>query len=106
METGINPITPPQVLAAPDRTQYILGFVHDLLVARYEDQLALPGLLTELARAYAASGAGLILGTGSAAIKEHVGIDGPPASLSRLPWDEDPELLEKAARATTGQAWR
>jgi len=105
MDTGAIPVSlTPQPELGEDRTRDVLGFIHGLLLAPDQAPSALPALLTELAGAFGAIEAGLAVGAGAAAVKIQVDAQGHPVSGRRYPWEERPELLERASRAATALA--
>ena len=102
METGIISATLPRPQEVEeDRTRDVLAFIHGLLLAPEKAAEDLPALLTQLAGAFGAEAAGLALATDPAAFRTQVSAEGQRLVSESLPWQQRPELLEKAGRNPT-----
>ena len=81
-----------------DASRSALEFIHGLLGRGPADGPGLDGLLTGLAAAFAASGAGLVAAdTGKALARR-------PAGDNAVPWEEDAEWTERVSRAPSALA--
>jgi signal transduction histidine kinase len=102
MDTGTLSVTqPPSQDAEEDRTREVLNLIHRLLLAPEKAPEDLPALLTELVGAFGAEAAGLALGSDPAAFRTQVNAEGRRLPNGPLPWEQRPELLEKAGRSAT-----
>jgi signal transduction histidine kinase/ActR/RegA family two-component response regulator len=85
-----------------DHSRTALEFIHRLLLLPEQAPAGLAGLLAALAQAFGANGAGVAAPRdGPATVKMHVDAGGQPVARAAYPWEDRPELLAHAGRATT-----
>jgi signal transduction histidine kinase len=78
----------------PDRSREVLNFLHQVLVSGPDAATSLPGLLEQLARAFAAFGAGVTAADSGA------GSCWPVSAASCWPWQDRPEELLARVRGS------
>jgi signal transduction histidine kinase len=81
-----------------DRTGEVLSFIHGLLLAPEKAPEDLATALAELARVFGAAAAGFAVGAGGATTVTRVDGDGQRLPEAPLPWNDRPELRDKASR--------
>ena len=103
----MNPATDTLVAERPsgdadDATSTALQFIHGLLQTAAGEARPLPALLADLARAFAARGAGLAAPPeGSPLVRQHVRVDGS-SSAPAFPWENQPHLLAQIRQSVDG----
>src|SRR5262245_9918923 len=92
--------------APPDRTGSALDFAPGLLQAPVSDLPTLPDLLTDLARAFRAAGAGLaVTREGTPRVQQRVRADGQTPPALAWPWETCPELLAQVRNSPAAVPW-
>jgi signal transduction histidine kinase/ActR/RegA family two-component response regulator len=96
----------PEPFSVPgeDRTSAALAYLHGLLLAPAAERADWAALLTDLAQAFAATGAGLgLVYAGAMVVRHRVRADDATPSQS-CPWDEARGILERIGAASGAEA--
>jgi signal transduction histidine kinase len=110
----IDPIAAPPPAAREFIVRGALQFLHELLQVPPDAAPTLPELLSALARAFGARGAGLAEALDAApVVRLHVQAEGQPASAAHCPWEEQRDLIDRvrqsavavAAQTADGASW-